>query len=255
MQYRIRSLTLPILAVLALSVCLFAQTARLSEGTTARPDLSGIWQEQIIPGGVPAGVFTKEEPPMLPWAIEKSRIRNRGTRQEVDDPSFYPYCIARTFPRVYNFGPSIEILPTADRIYMIFEHEHQVRRIFMDGKKHLEGLGPTWLGTSYGRWDGDTLIVETDNINSLNGNAWFDREGHPFTDRLRVTERIRRPTQNTLRIDFIFEDPGTFVRPWTATKILQLKPDHEVIEDSYCETHHIEDFLRDIETGNPRGQP
>lgn len=65
---------------------------------------------------------------------------------------------------------------------MIFEHDHQVRRIFLDGKKHLEDWGRTWMGTSYGRWDGDTLIVETDNILSLNGHAWFDREGHPFTD-------------------------------------------------------------------------
>src|SRR5437899_2371668 len=96
MQHRIRSLTLAILAVLALSALdvspyrahasrgLFAQTARPSGGTTVRPDLSGTWQEETMPG-VPAGVFTKEEPPMLPWAIEKSRVRSRGTRQEVDD--------------------------------------------------------------------------------------------------------------------------------------------------------------------------
>jgi hypothetical protein len=58
-----------------------------------------------------------------------------------------------------------------------------------------------------------------------------------------------------LRIDFTFEDPGTFTRPWTATKTLQLKPDFEVIEDSYCDDHHIEDFLQDIKSGNLRGQP
>ena len=146
MQHRIRNFTLAILAVLALSPGLFAQTTRPSGGTTAQPDLSGIWQEEINPRAVPPGVFTKEEPPMLPWAIEKSRIRSRGTRQEVDDPSFYPYCMPRTFPRVYNFDPSIEILQTPNRIYMIFEHDHQVRRIFLDGKKHLEGWGRTWMG-------------------------------------------------------------------------------------------------------------
>ena len=96
MQHRIRNFTLAILAVLALSPGLFAQTTRPSGGTTAQPDLSGIWQEEINPRAVPPGVFTKEEPPMLPWAIEKSRIRSRGTRQEVDDPSFYPYCMRRT---------------------------------------------------------------------------------------------------------------------------------------------------------------
>ena len=267
MQRRICSLTLVFLVALVVSLLdvspyrahasrgLLAQTARPSGATTARPDLSGMWQEEIIRGGVPQGVFTKEEPPMLPWAIEKSRIRSRGTRQEVDDPSFYPYCMPRTFPRLYNFAPIIEILQTANRVYMLFDHDHQVRRIFMDGKKHLEGLGRTWMGTSYGRWEGDTLVVETDNILSLNGNAWFDREGHPFTDGLRVTERIRRTSQETLRIDFVFEDPGTFTRPWTATKILRLKPDLEMIDDGYCQTHNMEDFLRDIESGNLRGQP
>ena len=84
MQHRIRNLTLTILAALAFSPGLFAQTARPSAGTTAQPDLSGIWQEEPMPG-VPAGVFTKEEPPMLPSAIEKSRIRSRGTRQEVEE--------------------------------------------------------------------------------------------------------------------------------------------------------------------------
>ena len=70
-----------------------------------------------------------------------------------------------------------------------------------------------------------------------------------------MTERIRRTSQETLRIDFLFEDPGTFTRPWTATKILRLKPNLEVIESDYCQTHNIEDFLRDIESGNPRGKP
>ena len=67
MQHRIRNLTLAIPAVLALSAVLFAQTALPSGGTTAPPDLSGIWREENT-GGVPQGVFTKEEPPMLPWA-------------------------------------------------------------------------------------------------------------------------------------------------------------------------------------------
>ena len=79
MQHPIRNLTLTILAALALSRGLFAQTARPSGVTTAQPDLSGIWQEDRVPGGVPSGLFTKEEPPMFPWAIERSRIRNRGT--------------------------------------------------------------------------------------------------------------------------------------------------------------------------------
>jgi len=255
MRNPVTGLILAGVAVLAFSPGIESQTAPQSGAARTVPDLSGIWHEDRVPDGVPPGLFTKEEPPMQPWAVERSRVRNRRTRPEVDDPSMYPYCMPRTFPRVYNFEPIIEILQTPDRVHMLFEPDHHVRRIFLDGRKHLEGWGRTWLGTSYGRWDADTLIVETDNIISLDGHAWFDREGHPFTDALRVTERIRRPTRETLRIDFLFDDPGTFTRPWTAGKTLQLRPDMEMIESDYCQTHNMQDFLRDIESGKPAGQP
>lgn len=191
---------------------------------------------------------------MQPWALEKYNARQRN-RNEADDPSMYPYCMPRTFPRVYTFDPVIEIVETPEVVYMLFEHDHLVRRIFLDGRKHLENWGRTWMGTSYGRWDGDTLIVETDNILSLNGLAWFDRAGHLFTDALRVTERIRRSAQNTLQIDFVFDDPGTYTKPWTAKKVLQLKPGWDVTESDYCQAHNMEDFLRDIQNGKPAGRP
>ena len=185
------------------------------------------------------------------------RVGRRATdrAREEADPSFYPYCMPRSFPRIYNFDPLVEIVQTPNVVYMMFETDHQVRRIYMDGQKHLEGWHPTLLGTSQGRWDGDTLVVETENLLSLDNQGWLDTMGHPFTDALRVTERIRRPDQNTLLIDFVFDDPGAYLRPWNGTKVFQLRTGVDMTDTSFCEQHQQEDYLRDMREGTPRGRP
>ena len=138
---------------------------------------------------------------------------------------------------------------------MLFETDHQTRRIFLDGKKHLDGWHPTLMGTSQGRWDGDTLVVETENILSLNKQGWLDTIGHPFTDALRVTERIRRPARDTLQIDMTFNDPGAYTKPWTGKKVFQLSTGADLIDTSFCEQHQQEDYLRDTRNGKPAGRP
>jgi hypothetical protein len=260
---------LTLVAVFAFSLSLLAQSS-------ARPDLSGIWDSTpdrvslVGPGqgaggpagslgGIPAPGFTKDEPEMTPAAQRIYRARREGRSptergREEPDPSFYPYCIPRTFPRIFNFFPVIEILQSPRVVHMLFETDHQVRRIYMDGKKHLEGWHPTAMGTSYGRWDGDTLVVETENILSLDNQGWLDTFGHPHTEALRVTERIRRPTPDTLQFDFTFTDPGAYTKPWTGKKFFRLKTDVDMIDTSFCEQASQDDYLRDIRAGKPGGK-
>jgi hypothetical protein len=170
------------------------------------------------------------------------------------DPINYPYCLPYTFPRVYTSPFAFEIVPTPDRVYMHFEASYQTRHIYLDGRKHLEGWGPTYLGTSHGKWMGDTLVVETSDILSLNGHAWLDGFGLPYTDALRVTERIRRVSRDNLQIDFVFDDPGTYTKPWTGRKVYWRK-DWDITEYRICDTHQREDFLRDMQGGMPAGRP
>jgi len=187
-------------------------------------------------------------------ARREGRQANERGREE-PDPSFYPYCMPRSFPRIYNFDPLLEIVQTPNVVYLMFETDHQVRRIFLDGGKHLEGWHPTLMGTSNGRWDGDTLIVETANLLSLDNQGWLDTFGHPFTDALRVTERMRRLAQDTLQIDFVFNDPGAYTRPWTGKKVFQLSTGADMTDTGFCEQHQQEDYLRDIRAGKPGGRP
>lgn len=271
---------LVIVAVFAFSLNLLAQTSagQRPGGARSTPDLSGIWD----PGGwdanlqgpgatgggapdalgrVPAMGFTREEPPMTASALRIYRARREGREatergREESDPSFYPYCMSRAFPRTYLFYSVIEIVQTPNVVYMLFENDKEVRRIYADGKKHLEGWHPTSMGTSHGRWDGDTLIVETDNILSLDNQGWLDYFGHPFTDALRVTERIRRPSPETLQIDLTFNDSGAYVRPWTGKRVFRLRTDIDMVDTGigFCEHQQQDDYLRDLRAGKPGGQ-
>jgi hypothetical protein len=128
--------------------------------------------------------------------------------------------------------------------------DHQVRRIYTDGRKHLEGAPLTFMGDSIGKWDGDTLVVETVGLNDL---TWLDGLGHPHSDALRIVERIKRFDHDTLVIDFLFDDPKAYTKPWTGRKIYKSRPNWQIMEYILCEDHMKEEFSRKMggETKGP----
>ena len=196
---------------------------------------------------------------MQPWAVERLKTNRAGMPlneggQNERNTALYPYCLPENMPRVMTIG-AFEVVHAPDRLFLLHERNHNVRRIYLDGKRHLDGMAPTFLGTSHGRWDGDTLVVETGNILSLDGYAWLDMLAHPFSDSLRVVERFRRLAPDKLQIDFLFEDPGAYTRPWTGLKTYQLQTDWEITEFIICNDHLQEDFVRDMKSGKPAGRP
>ena len=112
---------------------------------------------------------------------------------------------------------------------ILYEGNSERRQIFTDGRA-LPPQGepqPWWYGYSVGRWDGDTLIVET---NNLRDDGWLDVRGSPLTDQATVTERLRRPTYGKLEIDVTIEDPKAYTKPFTVRINQQISPDDELIE-------------------------
>ena len=104
------------------------------------------------------------------------------------------------------------ILQTPTHIFFLFEGNiHSYRQIFMNAK-HPDDLDPTWYGHSVGRFEGDTLVIETIGFND---KFWFDFAGHPHTEKLRTTERYRRPNFGTLEYEVTIDDPGAYTRPFT----------------------------------------
>jgi hypothetical protein len=101
------------------------------------------------------------------------------------------------------------------------------RQIWMDGRALERDPNPTWMGYSVGRWDGDTLVVDS---NGFHAGTWLDRDGHPHTEQLRLTERYRRPTFGALELEVTFSDPGAYSRPWTAKVGAVYAADTEMLE-------------------------
>ena len=90
-----------------------------------------------------------------------------------------------------------------------------------------DDLTPTWLGYSTGRWDGDTLVVES---RGFNGKIWLDQAGKPTTDALRVVERFRRKNFWQMEVEITIDDPKAYTKPWTVTQPVRLLPNTDVME-------------------------
>jgi hypothetical protein len=104
-----------------------------------------------------------------------------------------------------------QIVQQQDRVTILFEYNHTVRHIYMNGNPHPEGPIEWWMGDSRGRWDGDTLVVDTIHFT---GETWFDDAGNFHSEQLHVVERLTRTGPDHLAYEVVIEDPKVFTRPW-----------------------------------------
>jgi len=171
---------------------------------------------------------------MTPWAATKYKVTGAMYHGEdsstvLSDPVFQ--CFPPGVPRIYLFNFPMQIVQIPGQVLMLFEYDHFVRRIYTDGRSHDAELGPLWMGDSIGKWEGDTLVVDTTNFND---KTLIDRVGRPHSNALHVVERIRRVDQNSLEIAFNVDDPKAYSKPWGAKLIFELKPNWKVMEQ-ICE--------------------
>ena len=174
-------------------------------------DISGIWQaqrtrSQILP----------EEPQFTPQGREA---------QDNFDPSLDPYlsCIVYMPRGMIAWQPTrIEIIESEERVWILFEAYHQIRRIFLDGRLPLEDEGPLWLGHSNGHWEGETFIVNTVNLKSGTSYHW---EGLPLSDETRLVEQFTRLDEETLEIEITVHDAVNYLEPWKTRNLFRLDPD------------------------------
>jgi hypothetical protein len=116
-------------------------------------------------------------------------------------------------------------------VIVIMNEDLTYRRIFMDGRTLESAPFPVWMGYSVGKWDGDTLVVES---NGFNDRTWLNNVGLPHTERLRMTERFQRPDLGHMRIDVTLTDPAAYTRPLRYNRNLNLVTDTEMVE-AVCE--------------------
>ena len=187
-----------------------AQAPRAADG---HPDLSGVWQADgqtyffdLAAGLKPGDVV------MLPWA--RAEQARREQREHGDDP--LAYCLPHGVPRINTNGLfPFKIVQTPQLVVILYEQLNLFRQVFLDGRTLDKDVNPTWLGYSTGRWEGDTLVVDT---RGFNDKTWLDtRMGRPASDALHVVERFRRPKYGELEIVATIDDPKTYAKPWTTT--------------------------------------
>src|SRR5262245_22350476 len=211
-----------------------------SQSAPFTPKLSGIWRASTL-----GYSFRPKEPFALqPWAQEKyRRVRegmdaNEKGRDDLD-PTIVQ-CAPIGVPRLVTYARyPFEIIELPGRVIILYEADYSVRQIWTDGRKFPEVSDLTWLGYSIGKWEGDTLVVETV---GLTDRTWLDNDGLPHSDALRVVERYRRSDANTLVIDYLFDDPKAYTKPWTTQRVFQSRPDWEIHERLLCEDRLLEEI-------------
>ena len=166
-------------------------------------------------------------PPALPWAdayFKKVQASaGAGRPQE--------RCLPHGVTDYDTLTMPIKIVQTPGNIVILYETYNHFRQVFMDGRALPKDPQPTWLGYSVGKWEDDTLVVDS---SGFNDQTWLDDAGHPHTEALHVTERFRRPDFGHIELKLIVDDPKAYTKPWGATARLNFVADDEMIE-SICE--------------------
>jgi hypothetical protein len=197
---------------------LAAPAPKLPDG---KPDLSGIWHRSSTRyyDNIAADLKTED---VQPWAEALYRQRKPDFGKDSMEVRCLPYGPAATTTPYAD----IKIVQTPALIVMLLE-DLTFRQIHLDGRRLPVDPNPSWMGYSVGRWEGDTLVVES---SGFTDRSWLDYDGHPHTEALRVVERYRRRDIGHLEVEVTFEDPGAYVRPWTVSVPLELFPDTELLE-------------------------
>jgi hypothetical protein len=161
--------------------------------------------------------------PYLPAALEerKSNFANRRT----NDPE--AKCYLPGIPRANYMPYPFQIVQSPRGILFVYEYASANRLINMG--KPVEPVSDTWMGTSNGHWEGDTLVIE---VTGFNGLAWFDRAGDFASDKLHVVERFTRTDRDHLQYEAAIEDPSVFSRPWKISMPLyrRVEKDAQLLE-------------------------
>jgi len=227
-----------------------------AQGQTGVPDLSGLWQRNAVKGevtfepipGEPGGqpierVWTPgpdieeivsgnyDNPILQPWVRE---IVKRNTESEIalvhvheaDD-----LCWPVGVPQIINLRENVRFVQAKNQVTIIYQRDHLVRRVYMN-QKHSPKVKLDWYGESVGRYEGDTLVIDTIGLKPHEMSK-LDNYGTLHTDKLHVTERYRLINDEKgkgLEIKFRVEDPGAFTMPWSGMAIYRPSRDTEIFE-------------------------
>ena len=219
--------------------------APVPRNANGRPDLSGVWMIAAAPD--------TRQLPFQPWAADLQA--KRAAEGGLNDPD--GLCMPQG-PLQYHVDPQpLKIVQTSTQILILYESNYGLRTIYMDGRAlpPLGGPQPFWHGYSVGRWDGDTLVVQSNNFHGVDpavfrgvepksfyGVGWLDHRGSPYTEAMTLTERFQRVDFGHLNIDMTVDDPKAYTKPFTLRIAQRIVADGSEPIEFIC--HENQMFLK-----------
>jgi len=194
-----------------------------------KPDLSGFWKGPLIFGGMFKGVggppFTPEGKAAYEYNLSKS----------INPEAL---CLFAGIPRASISGVPFEIVQNANRVVFLYELMWTFRSIPLDGRAHDKDAEPSFFGDGVGKWDGDTLVI--DSVNFKDKLSWIDDDAHPHSDAMHVVERWSRPDLNHLAHEVTVEDPKFYTKPWTFSRVFTLMLPGEELYEFACDENNVD---------------
>ena len=225
---------------LAAAACLAQSVPRLPNG---KPDFSGVWDHPRVSdvskdykgrcAGGTDGCSSIGAHDVDSLLTPYGKAENEKTKFD-----YGVHCLPWGYMRSWGTPYPAEIVHKNDRMAILFEQNNMFHLVFTDGRGHPKNLSSTWLGDSIGRWEGDTLVVDT--IGS-NGQTWLDTDKERLTsDKLHIIERFSRPDFDHLNYEVTIDDPVMYTKPFKNTRVMVLmKPGQEIMEYS-CDENNKE---------------
>jgi hypothetical protein len=199
-----------------------------------KPDLSGLWMiptkrqgNPDFPGCAPIAdefaniaVSIKGGLPYQPWAADL--VKARRAEQRVNDPM--SHCVPIGPIRLHTWNGPQKLVQAPGLLIIMNELDTTYRRLFTDGRPLPADPNPSWNGYSAGKWEGDTLVVQT---SGFRDGIWLDATGNPMTEAAKITERFQRIDFGHLEIEVTVDDPKAYTKPWTVklSEVIQLDTD------------------------------
>jgi hypothetical protein len=233
-------------------------SARTPRGADGKPNLSGLWRtdsvppemlERLIPGTTNGAgeeplsqyfinIFSDFEPGAAPIRPEAAALfQQRAKSFSTESP--LSHCLPEGMPLVEMAPAPYKIVQTPGLTFMLYERDRTYRQVYTDGRKLPDDPQPSWLGYSVGKWDGDTLVVETVGFND---RGWLDARGHTHSEASHLTERFHRLDFGDMEVQLTIDDAKTYTQKFTIKLKQRLLPDSDLLE-SFCaenekDAHH-----------------
>jgi hypothetical protein len=200
------------LAAWAAGFLLVSAAPLAAQSAPPQADLSGYWNLPYIPN------MAQGKEDTVPYTpAGQAAFRNHDAK---DDPT--GFCHFPGVPRIMQSPYPVQFVQTGNQLLMLFEYMKMWRAIYTDGRPHNNGVDSTFMGDSVGRWEGDTLVIDTV---ALNDRTWLDTAGHQHSDKLHVIERLRRTGPDAIAYEYTVDDPVMYAKPWKQARVLTpLKP-------------------------------